>query len=462
MALIVRDPPVPPSPVGLYVSDSVSFLPAGTGALTTRTVRDALRAIARSGDYDTAGHFNTAVDALTETIGMRNIRIGTTAAGGTMIFPARTTGRGQQIFSSFDLGPFLGDPDPVIFWGYNCTQTAGFAQTSEPRMYWAVEGYYNDGSGDPKMESYLQIDGLTGQGSNQFRPWYCIANRDTAAILVRYASDLHQFFPADLTGGSSVLDVYGAGSNGILAHKKVTIDTITANSGLGLTLADNSGTPVTVNFTPSWSVNGGAPALVTGGAYGISISAGGTENLRMPYVSGAVNFIVAHGSATTGISVLATDGSDTDIALGLASKGTDPINLYTAGAFTASVISSAALQVQITHTASASRFLTLTGSNGGNPTISTSAGNVAITPAVVGAASIAAHGGTAIPAGGTAGAGLLVSSTTNFGVFFGSGAPSLSAAKGSLYLRSDGTGTTDRAYINTNGSTTWTALTTVA
>lgn len=70
--------------------------------------------------------------------------------------------------------------------------------------------------------------------------------------------------------------------------------------------------------------------------------------------------------------------------------------------------------------------------------------------------------GTAIPAGGTAGAGYKFSSTSNFGVFFGSGAPSLSAAKGSLYLRSDGSTTNDRAYINTNGSTTWTALTTVA
>jgi hypothetical protein len=68
----------------------------------------------------------------------------------------------------------------------------------------------------------------------------------------------------------------------------------------------------------------------------------------------------------------------------------------------------------------------------------------------------------AIPAGGTAGAGVMVSTTANFGVFFGSGAPSLSAAKGSIYLRSDGSGTTDRAYINTNGATTWTALTTVA
>jgi hypothetical protein len=68
--------------------------------------------------------------------------------------------------------------------------------------------------------------------------------------------------------------------------------------------------------------------------------------------------------------------------------------------------------------------------------------------------------GTAIPAGGTAGAGFMFSSTANFGVFFGSGAPSLSAAKGSLYLRSDGSSTSTRAYINTNGAGTWTNVTT--
>ena len=70
---------------------------------------------------------------------------------------------------------------------------------------------------------------------------------------------------------------------------------------------------------------------------------------------------------------------------------------------------------------------------------------------------------TALPAGGTTGRGLHFSSnTTNFGVFFGSGAPTLSAAKGSLYLRSDGTTTNDRMYVNTDGATTWTAVTTVA
>lgn len=69
---------------------------------------------------------------------------------------------------------------------------------------------------------------------------------------------------------------------------------------------------------------------------------------------------------------------------------------------------------------------------------------------------------TAIPAGGTAGTGYRFSSASNFGIFFGSGAPTLAAAKGSLYLRSDGSTTNDRAYINSNGTTGWTALTTAA
>jgi hypothetical protein len=89
-------------------------------------------------------------------------------------------------------------------------------------------------------------------------------------------------------------------------------------------------------------------------------------------------------------------------------------------------------------------------------------GTSVVTPLLTSTGAVQAYSGTAIPAGGTTGSGFKVSSTSNFGVFFGSGAPSLSAAKGSLYLRSDGSGTTDRAYINTDGSTTWTALTTAA
>ena len=46
----------------------------------------------------------------------------------------------------------------------------------------------------------------------------------------------------------------------------------------------------------------------------------------------------------------------------------------------------------------------------------------------------------------------------------GAGSPNgiITAPKGSLYMRTDGSSTSTRAYINTNGSTTWTAITTAA
>lgn len=72
------------------------------------------------------------------------------------------------------------------------------------------------------------------------------------------------------------------------------------------------------------------------------------------------------------------------------------------------------------------------------------------------------YSGTAVPAGGTAGSGLKFSSTSNLGLFFGSGAPTLSAAQGSVYIRTDGSSTSTRFYVNTNGSTTWTNVTTAA
>jgi len=67
---------------------------------------------------------------------------------------------------------------------------------------------------------------------------------------------------------------------------------------------------------------------------------------------------------------------------------------------------------------------------------------------------------TAPPAGGVAA--YLMSNTANLGVFFGSGAPTISAAQGSLYLRTDGSSTSTRMYVNINGTTGWTAVTTAA
>lgn len=98
----------------------------------------------------------------------------------------------------------------------------------------------------------------------------------------------------------------------------------------------------------------------------------------------------------------------------------------------------------------------------------TGTGNVAITgtSTLTGAVStvgqLSVQTSLAPPASGLATAGILMSSTANFGVFFGSGTPTFSAAKGSVYLRTDGSSTSTRLYVNTNASTTWTNFTSAA
>jgi hypothetical protein len=86
-------------------------------------------------------------------------------------------------------------------------------------------------------------------------------------------------------------------------------------------------------------------------------------------------------------------------------------------------------------------------------------GNVTATT-VSATGNITADSGTAPVAGGAAA--FLATSTANLGIFIGSGAPTVSAAQGSLYIRTDGSSTSTRLYVNTNGSTTWTNVTTAA
>jgi hypothetical protein len=94
--------------------------------------------------------------------------------------------------------------------------------------------------------------------------------------------------------------------------------------------------------------------------------------------------------------------------------------------------------------------------NNGNLTMTHSAGALAIT----GVTTVCSA--TATPAAGSTSARLLFGTTAGFGIYYGSGAPTVSAAQGSIYLRSDGSSTSTRLYVNTDGGTTWTNVTTAA
>ena len=65
---------------------------------------------------------------------------------------------------------------------------------------------------------------------------------------------------------------------------------------------------------------------------------------------------------------------------------------------------------------------------------------------------------SAIPSGGSTSIGVMLTSAASLGIFVGSGAPTLAAATGSLYFRTDGSTATSRLYSNLDGSTGWTSF----
>lgn len=75
--------------------------------------------------------------------------------------------------------------------------------------------------------------------------------------------------------------------------------------------------------------------------------------------------------------------------------------------------------------------------------------------------SVAALDATATTAGGATSPALKMG-TAGVGVYFGSGAPSISAPHGSLYLNTSGSSTSTRLYVNSDGATTWVAVTTAS
>ena len=230
-----------------------------------------------------------------------------------------------------------------------------------------------------------------------------------------------------------------------------------------------------------------ATANVTGGNLNATGQVSATGNITSAgNVAG--NYFLGNGSQLTGISSLTTISSGTTNMTVNGSGGN--ISATIGGTSNVAVFASTGLNVLGSFSASGNISATgniVTGSGnvtGGNLTTAgliTATGNIVATANVNGGnlttanqvvatgnvtggnirtpGQVVAATATAITAGGS-NIGLEFSPTADFGIFFGSGVPTISAAKGSLYLRSDGSTTNNRMYVNTDGATTWTAVTT--
>jgi hypothetical protein len=178
--------------------------------------------------------------------------------------------------------------------------------------------------------------------------------------------------------------------------------------------------------------------------HNVTITAAATASMLMDLqVGGSTKFNVGrYGDITvTSGSLTSTEGSQPVLAatqtwndVGTTFKGID-------------------LNITNTTSAAASKMLDLR--VGG-----TTKFNVDVDGDVAAAGVVTAKSATATTAGGAQAIGL--GTTAALGIYYGSGAPTISAGKGSLYLRSDGSGVSDRMYVNTDAGTTWTAVTTAA
>jgi hypothetical protein len=100
--------------------------------------------------------------------------------------------------------------------------------------------------------------------------------------------------------------------------------------------------------------------------------------------------------------------------------------------------------------------------NFNSPTITT---GLNLRKTVTSSAGVTVLSGATATSGGNTTPGVVFASTTTaagVGIYFGAGAPTITAPQGSLYLNTTGSSTSTRAYVNTTGSTTWTAITTAA
>lgn len=242
--------------------------------------------------------------------------------------------------------------------------------------------------------------------------------------------------PISLTGTTTINTAGGAATSiGTGGTGVVNIGNATGN------------TSVTGSLTTTTSLIAGTSITSTNGA----ISAGNTAVSNAPATFQALK-------SRAGAAIVSGDGVGQ--TLYAAFDGTQ----YTVGA---AITSTSSGTIANTRVAANLNFFTHPDSPAGGPTSRMTinpAGNVTVNAPDSGVGLTVAAGGIVATAGnislGNAAAAFIFQN--GVGIYSGTGDPNgaLNAAEGSLYLNTNGTGVGDRAWINTNSGTVWTAITT--
>lgn len=148
---------------------------------------------------------------------------------------------------------------------------------------------------------------------------------------------------------------------------------------------------------PSVRVGSGQNGLYAIAANTLGVAANGHLAMRFDANAGSVNYLYGFANVAGASPGFRALGADPDVSLAVSSQGAGSVNVLTN--------SGAAIQAAFLHTASTTRYLTLTGSNGGNPAIGASGGGVQFTSIPI----MPSYTVATLPAAGTAGGQIYVS-----------------------------------------------------
>lgn len=415
--------------------------------------------------------FPTSGTLATTTTPAASVVVGTTAVAG---------GATSRLF--YDNAGVLGQTSGLTWNGsvFGLTGLLGSTSVSTAGGNASSLSAAMTGSGTTDSTNLLVSTGYSGTGSAaQARNLHAIIDLTHTSGTVTFAQAITGYVRLGLAG-SAVSNVTAARFlSGHIAHEGTggTIATAAVLEAGGIDLLDGSGT---IGETYGVMVGDqGHATRVTSSAYGVSV----TDMTVGAPITAAYHSAMSSGTGKYSMYFAGTAKGyhGGQFSIGTTSMGTEQVRISqsSSGATTYGLLISnpnsaastaAALSLDPTGNGVNSRdgIIKATTNGGGvitmafllanggtpanvlslNPITSTLTGIWNVTGASSAAGATSTLTATAIPAGGTAGSGYLFSSTANFGVFFGSGAPTLSVAQGSLYLRSNGA----PAY-NNNGTT---------
>lgn len=176
--------------------------------------------------------------------------------------------------------------------------------------------------------------------------------------------------------GNSVLSIFASGSTttnpSLLSFPTFRLQPVASTVNFPNIFPSATGLPVRYEVDGT-DTNIGVNLSSKGtGAVTIATNGSAQTQVQVAHTANAVNFFGMTGAIATAFPSIFSQGTDTNIGINFIGKGNSALSFLTNGG--------AQNQFQVLHTASATRNLTVTGSNGGNPIVASTAGGLNLAP----------------------------------------------------------------------------------